>query len=101
MIPVTLEQAAILLVRFFGFYLLFFLPFNLTEFPSYWLRSPFSPLHPTARNSFDISYDVSFVMFCVRQVGHLVLGAFFFRRPQKLATLLLKHLGDVPPKLPV
>ena len=100
MISLTLEQAALLLARFFGFYLLFFLPFNLTELPSYWLRSSFSPLHAVGRGSFDGSYDLSLVMFCARQVGHLVLGAFFFRQPHKLAALLLKHFGGMPPKLP-
>ena len=100
MIPITLKQAATLIVRFFGFYLLFFLPFNLTELPFYWLRSSFSPLHPVARSSYDVSYDISLIMFCARQVGHLVLGSFFFRQPHKLAGLLLKFFGGEPPQLP-
>ena len=100
MTPITLEQAAILIVRFFGFYLLFLIPFNLTELPSYWLRSSFSPLHAVGRGAFDGSYDLALVMFCVRRVAELVFGAFFFREPRRLATLLLKPFGGLPPKLP-
>ena len=92
----VLNQAATLVVRFFGFYLLFYLPFNLTEFPAYWLRSSFSRVNIVMRVSHDPSYDVSFLMFCVRQIGYLVFGIFFFRRPQKLAGLLMEYFGDRP-----
>ncbi len=90
----TLKQAATLLVRFLGFYLLFCLVFNLTEFPPYWLRSNFSRVGTLSHVSHDASYDVSLMMFCVRQLGYSIFGVFFFLRPRKLAGLLMETFDD-------
>lgn len=92
----TLKQAATLMARFFGFYLLFCLVFNLTEFPPYWLRSNFSRIGGLSRVSHDASYDVSLLMFCTRQIGYSVFGLFFFLRPGKLAGLLMESFDDPP-----
>lgn len=94
--PLTHRQAATLIARFFGFYLLFCLAFNLTELPSYWLRSNFSRDFTHSRISHDASYDVSLVMFCVRQLGYSVFGLFFFLNPRKLAGLLMESFDDRP-----
>jgi hypothetical protein len=91
---ITLRQAATLLVRFFGFYLLFYAALGLLDFPGYWMRSTFSHPHTASHSQLDSSYDVNFVMYWLREGAHVVVGMFLLGQPKKLAEFLTKRIGD-------
>jgi hypothetical protein len=92
----TLKQAAILLVRFFGFYLLFYAAIDLVYFPGYWMRSTFSHAHTASYSSLDSSYDVNFLMYWLREGAHVVVGMVLLGKPKKLAEFLTKRVEDDP-----
>jgi hypothetical protein len=92
----TLKQAAVLLVRFFGFYLLFFGTLDLLYAPGYWMRSTFSHPHSAAHSLLDSSYDVNLLTYYLREAAHFVIGLYLFRKPWKLAEILSKPLANRP-----
>src|SRR2546426_457215 len=69
----TLNQAALLLVRFFGFYLLFYFVLGLLDAPGYWMRSTFSHPHSATHSLFDTSYDVNLLMYYLREAAHFII----------------------------
>jgi hypothetical protein len=93
---ITRQQAALLLVRFFGFYLLFYGVLGLLDAPGYWMRSTFAHPHSAGHSMFDSSYDVNLLMYYLKEAAHFVIGARLFRQPRKLAEILIKPLVDTP-----
>jgi len=87
----TLKQVATLLVRFFGFQLLFYGVLGLVDFPGYWVRSTFSH---SLRHSFDTSFDVTLVAYCAREALHFVAGMYFLGQARKVAEVLLRGGDD-------
>ena len=90
----TLKQAATLLVRFFGCYLLFYAVLGLLDAPGYWLRSSFSHPHSAEHSTFNTAYDVNLLMYYLREAAHFVIGLYLFRQPRKWAEILMKPLVD-------
>jgi hypothetical protein len=93
---ITLKQAAILLVRFFGFYLLFYAAIDLVYFPGYWMRSTFSHYRTAGYSGLDSSYDVNLLMYSLREGAHIVVGMVLPGKPRKLAEFLTKRVSDDP-----
>jgi hypothetical protein len=91
---ITLKQAALLLVRFFGFYLLFYAAIDLVYFPGYWMRSTFSHSHTAGYSGLDSSYDVNLLMYWLREGAHVVVGMVLLGRPAKLAEFLTKRVSN-------
>ena len=92
----TLKQAALLLVRFFGFYLLLYAALGLLDFPGYWMRSTFSHPHTASYSRLDSSYDVNLLMYWLKEGVHIVVGMVLLGQPQNLAQFLTKRVGDDP-----
>jgi hypothetical protein len=88
----TLRQAAILIVRFFGFYLLFYAVLGIADFPGYWIRSTYSHTGSFAHTSLDTSFDITFLMYLLRQAIHIIAGMYFVGQPRKLADWLIKTI---------
>ncbi len=92
----TLRQAALLLVRFFGFYLLFYAAIDLLYAPGYWMRSTFSHTHSVAHSVLDSSFDVNLLTYYLREAAHFLIGLYLFRKPWKLAEILTKPFATTP-----
>jgi hypothetical protein len=92
----TLNQAALLLVRFFGAYLLFYGVLGLLDAPGYWMRSTFSHPHSATHSMFDTSYDVNLLMYYLREAAHFAIGLYVFRQPWKWAGILTKPFVNAP-----
>jgi hypothetical protein len=92
---ITLKQAAILFVRFFGFTLLFYAVLGIFDLPGYWIRSTFGHgSHHFTGDWLDRSYDIYFAMYLVREAIHIVVGMYLIGQPGKLAEILQKRIGE-------
>lgn len=90
----TLNNAALLIARFLGFYLIFYAFVDLTYYPGYWIHSTFSHSGSLPHGSLDISSDLAFVMFCVREAMHFLFGIYLLGQPRRFVAFLVKTASD-------
>jgi hypothetical protein len=90
----TLKNGALLITRLLGFYLVFYAFVDLTYYPNYWIHSTFSHSRSLPHGDLQISADLTFIMFCVREAMHFLLGMYLLGRPHRFVAFLIKAASD-------